>query len=130
MAKREKDDIWQDFQSTVNMTVTELEAWRDSDNRAAYAERKNKGQDIDEPLDDAIRLLETNKADWECKDDGFNECKEANELDAFEARMSQVESGEPIAGTDPPLSKRDSSLINWAIDPNPGKSDFVGDRQR
>jgi hypothetical protein len=40
-----------------------------------------------------------------------------------------VDQGDPMPGTDPALSKRDASLLNWGRDPNPDTSDFTGDRQ-
>jgi len=42
--------------------------------------------------------------------------------------MSEAEQGDPMPDTDPELSKRDASLLNWGFDPNPDKRDFVGDR--
>jgi len=121
------DDVWQDFQDTVNMTATELEAWRESDNYDAYQEHKSGGQEGTEPIDDAIRLLETNKPQWSDEDDGFNEVKQANELLSFTARMSEVDEGEPIPGTDPELSKQEASMLSWGVDPNEGR-DFAGDQ--
>ena len=130
MAKDTIDSVWDDFQSTVNMTVSELEAWKSSDNYEAYQERKSGGQEGTEPIDDAIRLLETPKSDWEDKDDGFNEVKQANELLSFTGRMGEVDPGDDIPGTDPPISKQEASMLSWAVDPNPERSDFTGDRQR
>lgn len=112
------------------MTNTELEAWADSDNYQAYKQRKNKGQQIDEPRRDVMRLMDTPKSEWEDSDsDGFNEVAEANEVIGFVSRMRGVEQGNPMPGTDPELSRRDASLLNWGFDPNEGR-DFVGDRQR
>jgi len=128
MARDSVDDVWDDFQETVNMTPAELTAWKESDNYAAYQERKSGGQKGTEPIDDAIRLLETPKKDWEDKDDGFNEVTEANELLAFTGRMGKVEPGDPIPGTDPELSKQEASMLAWAVDPNPRRDDFQGDR--
>jgi hypothetical protein len=130
MARDTVDQVWQDFQDRVNMTGSELEAWGDSDNYDAYEERKNKGQPIDEPREDVMRLLDTPKSQWEDKDDGFNEVEQANEVLSFTSRMQGVEDGDPMPGTDPELSKRDASLINWGFDPNPDRRDFTGDRQR
>ena len=124
------DDVFSDFQERVNMSVGELEAWKDSENFDVYESQKSGGQPIMEPVNDAIRLLETPKSEWRDVDDGFNEFTEANELLAFTGRMKEAEQGDPMSGTDPPLSKRDASLINWGFDPNPGESDFTGDRQR
>jgi len=125
-----KDEVFREFQDRVNMSPGELESWRDSENRDIYADRKGGGQPIDEPLDDVIQLLETPKSDWQDKDDGFNEIEQANEVLAFTGRMKEAEQGDPMSGSDPSLSKRDASLLNWGLDPNPGKSDFTGDRQR
>lgn len=60
------------------------------------------------------RLLETPKSEYRDKDDGFNEVEEANEAISFIERMSANDQGEPIPGTDPPLSKRDASLLAGA----------------
>lgn len=130
MANDRVDEVWDDFQSTVNMTATELEDWKESDNYAEYQERKSGGQSGTEPIDDAIRLIETPKSEWEDTDDGFNEVEEANELLAFTGRMSQVEPGDPIPNTDPELSKQEASMLSWGVDPNPDRADFVGDRNR
>jgi hypothetical protein len=126
----DKDQLFSEFQDTIDMSPSELEAFRDSEQREAYAERKSGGQPIDEPLDDVLRLKETPKSEWEDTDDGFNEIEEAREAVNFADRMSANDPGDPIPGTDPPLSKRDASLLNWGSDPNPDRSDFTGDRQR
>jgi len=125
-----RDEVFDDFHDTVNMSPGELEAFGQSDNFDIYADRKSGGQPIDEPREDVIQLLETPKDEWRDVDDGFNEIEEANEVLAFTGRMSEAEQGDPMPGTDPPLSKRDASLLNWGLDPNPDESDFVGDRQR
>jgi len=121
------DDIFGEFQASVNMGAGELRDWRDSEQFEKYTERKSGGQEPTEPINDAIRLLETPKAEWSCEDDGFNECEQAEELVNFNSRMSANESGDPIPGTDPPLSKRDASLLSWGQDPNPDRKDFEGD---
>jgi len=124
------DDVFEDFNDRVNMSVSELEDWKNSNQFDVYAEKKSGGENINKPVDDTIRLLETSKADWEDKDDGFNEVEEAEQLLSFTSRMQGNESGEPMPGSDPPLSKQEASLLNWGLDPNEDKSDFVGDRQR
>jgi len=124
------DDVFEDFNDRVNMSVSELEDWKNSNQFDVYAEKKSGGENINKPVDDAIRLLETPKADWEDKDDGFNEVEEANQLLSFTSRMQGNESGDPMPGSDPPLSKQEASLLNWGLDPNEDESDFVGDRQR
>jgi len=110
------------------MSPGELRAFGESDNFGVYEDKKSGGQPIDEPREDVIRLLETPKDQWADEDDGFNEVTEANEVLGFVGRMSKAEQGEPMPGTDPELSKRDSSLLNWGFDPNPDRSDFTGDR--
>jgi len=125
-----KDQVFKRFHERVNMSPGELESWRDSENREVYAERKSGGQSLDEPLDDVLRLLDTPKSEWQDKDDGFNEIQEANEVLAFTGRMKEGEQGDAMPGSDPPLSKRDASLIQWGFDPNEDTSQFVGDRQR
>lgn len=124
------DEVYSEFNDTVNMSPGELESWEESDNYGVYEEQKSGGQPIDEPREDVIQLLETPKSEWKDEDDGFNEIEQANEVTAFVGRMSAGEQGDPMPDTDPGLSKRDASLLNWGHDPNPGKSDFVGDRQR
>lgn len=130
MAPDPVDEVFEDFEETVNMSPGELEAWGDSENYDVYGERKSGGQPIDEPREDVLRLLETPKSEWADEDDGFNEVEQANEVLGFVGRMSEGEQGDPMPDTDPELSKRDASLLNWGHDPNPGRSDFVGDRQR
>lgn len=124
------DDVFDEFQDTINMSPGELEAFGESDNFEVYEDRKSAGQPIDEPREDVVRLLETPKAEWADEDDGFNEVEQAEEAIGFVNRMSAAEQGEPMPGTDPELSRRDASLLNWGFDPNPDRSDFVGDRQR
>ena len=126
----ERDKVFKEFQETVNMSPGELRAWGDSDNFEVYEGNKSAGQPIDEPREDVLRLLDTPKSDWRDEDDGFNEIEQANEVLGFVGRMSEGEQGDPMSGTDPPLSRRDASLLNWGFDPNPDTSDFVGDRQR
>lgn len=129
MDREDIRDLHGRFEERVNMSPGELEAWGDSDNFGVYEERKSGGEQIDTPREDAIRLLETPVSDWEDTDDGFNEVDEANQLLSFTSRMQGVEQGDPMPGTDPELSRRDASLLNWGVDPNE-RSDFVGDRQR
>jgi len=124
------DEVFEEFNSVVNMSPTELESFGESDNFDAYESRKSGGEPIDKPREDILRLQNTPKDEWRDVDDGFNEVEEANQAISFISRMSGNDSGEPMPDTDPGLSKRDASLLNWGHDPNPGKSDFVGDRQR
>lgn len=126
MGKR-VDEEYSEFQDNVTMTQDELEAWRESDNRKVYAQRKSAGENIDVPLNDVQRLKSTPKSEWEDKDDGFNEVEQAQQVNNFISRMRAVDQGDPMPGTDPELSKRDASLLNWGFDPNPNEKDFEGD---
>lgn len=124
------DEVFEEFNDLVNMSPEEMDSWEESDNYDKYRERKSDGQPIDEPLDDVMRLKQTPKDEWRDVDDGFNEIEQAEEAIGFISRMKAGEQGDPMPGTDPPLSKRDASLLNWGHDPNPDESDFSGDRQR
>lgn len=124
------DSVFGEFNDLVNMSPGELEAWGESDNYKEYKKRKSGGEPIDKPREDILRLKRTPKSQWEDKDDGFNEVKEANQAISFISRMRGGEQGDPMPNTDPELSKRDASLLNWGFDISPEKSDFVGDRQR
>lgn len=109
----------------TNMTVTELEAFKRSDNFEEYADRKTGGQPATEPVDDAIELLETPKSQY---DDELAD--EGRELLGFLSRSVSDSAGEPMPGTDPPLSKDTAEDLAWGWDPFPDRSDFTGDRQR
>lgn len=128
MVDESPERVYEQFHDRVNMTSGELAAWADSDNYQAYKERKSGGQPISEPRSDVRRLLDTPKDQWRDVDDGFNEVAQANEVLAFTGRMKANEQGDPMPGTDPELSKRDASLLNWGFDPNPDRRDFVGDQ--
>jgi len=128
MANDSIGSLYDEFEARVNMSVDELRDWKDSEQFDTYAENKSGGEDIEQPVDDAIRLLETPEDEWKEADDGFNEVEEAEQLLDFTSRMQGVDSGEPMSGSDPPLSKRDASLLNWGVDPNPQREDFEGDR--
>jgi len=128
MANDSIGSLYDEFEARVNMSVDELRDWKDSEQFDTYAENKSGGEDIEQPVDDAIRLLETPEDEWKEADDGFNEVEEAEQLLDFTSRMQGVDSGEPMSGSDPPLSKRDASLLNWGLDPNPQREDFEGDR--
>jgi len=120
---KDLDKVYDEFKDNTNMTADELEAWKDSDQFDAYEDVKSGGEDINEPVNDAIDLLETPKDEWTS-----NDVDEAEQLNSFVSRMRGVNSGDPIPGSDPDLSKRDASLINWGFDPNPGRKDFKGDK--
>jgi len=120
-------DVHEKFTDRVNMSVDELEDWKNSNQFDVYAEKKSGGEPVEKPVDDAIRLIETPADEWADEDDGFNEVEEAQQLLSFTSRMQGNESGDPMAGSDPPLSKRDASLLSWGVDVDDGM-DFEGDR--
>jgi len=100
----------------TNMTPAQLERMKDTPEWQAYGEAKSGGEDLDEPVDDMIRLLETPRDEYSCEDDGFNECEEAQQAISFLSRMKGNESGEPVGDTG--ISKRDFSLYGWGYDPD------------
>lgn len=112
-------DIHDELARATNMTPAELRDLKQTKNWDIYGERKSGGEDLDEPVDDMIRLLETPADQYEDKDDGFNEVEEANQALSFLGRMKGVEDGEPMPDSEPPMSKRDMSLLAWGYDPRP-----------
>jgi len=111
--------IHDELANATNMTPSELDDLTETKNWDIYGERKSGGEDLNEPVDDMIRLLETPASEYEDTDDGFNEVEEANQALSFLARMKGVEDGEPMPNSDPPMSKRDMSLLAWGYDPEP-----------
>jgi len=105
-------DVHDELASLTNMTPGQCR------NFELYGEEKSGGEELTKPVDDMIRLLETPATDYEDTDDGFNEVEEANQAISFINRMKGNEPGDPIEGTDPPLSKRDMSLYAWGYDPD------------
>jgi HK97 family phage portal protein len=110
----ELDEVFAKWRASVNMSASDLKAWRD--NECSRKASLNPTAVIDRNL----RLLETKKADW----DGTH-VRAANRAISFIARMRKMEQGEPVG--DCP-SKRDISLKNWAFDP--GKSRSAGGERR
>lgn len=111
-------DIHDELARETNMTPDELRDLKETKNWEIYGEQKSGGEDLDEPVDDMIRLLETPASEYEDKDDGFNEVEEANQAIDFLNRMKGVEDGEPMPESDPGMSKRDMSLLAWGYDPD------------
>jgi len=107
----------------VNLTVSELRAFRDSPYNEAYLDgNSSKAQRRNEPLDDVIRLLKTPESNWEDAPDGFNEVAEARELLDFQRRaQAQIRSqglgSNTIAGFDD-MTYREAASIRWGIDPD------------
>jgi len=110
--------IHDELASATNMAPDQLRALQDSDTFAEYADAKSGGEAPEKPVNDMIRLLETPRDEYSCEDDGFNECEEGQQALSFISRMQGNEQGEPIPGTEPPVSKRDMSLYAWGVDPD------------
>jgi hypothetical protein len=100
----------------TNMTPDQLRRMKDTREWEAYGEAKSGGEDLNEPVNDMIRLLETPADEYEDKDDGFNEVEEGQQAISFLERMKSVEPGEPVGDTG--ISKRDFSLYGWGYDPD------------
>lgn len=110
--------IHDELAQATNMTADELRDLKETENWEIYGERKSGGEDLNEPVDDMIQLLETPASDYKDEDDGFNEVKEANQALDFLNRMKGVDDGDPMPDSDPPMSKRDMSLLAWGYDPD------------
>jgi len=100
----------------TNMTPQQLERMKQTPEWQAYAEAKSGGESVNKPVNDMIRLLETPADQYECEDDGFNECEQGQQAIDFLSRMKGVEPGEPVGDTG--ISKRDFSLYGWGFDPD------------
>ena len=103
--------------------MAELEAFQESEYNEAYLESNSEqAQPGDEPLEDAIRLLETPADEYRDLDDGFNEVEEAEELLDFQRRtQGQIESqglGENYLTDARDMTKREAASIRWGIDPD------------
>jgi len=100
-----------------------LEAFKDSSYNEAYVESASEAaQPGDEPLDDAIRLLDTDRSDYRDVEDGFNEVEEAEELINYHARVqAQIDSqglGTNYLTDEENMTKREAASIRWGIDPD------------
>ena len=107
----------------VNLSVSELRAFRDSPYNEAYLDgNSSKAQRGNEPLDDVIRLLDTPESDWEDAADGFNEVEEARELLDFQRRtQAQIASqglGSNFLTDEMDMQRREAASIRWGIDPD------------
>jgi len=109
-------EIHDELARETNMTPDQLRRLKDSPEWQAYGEAKSGGEDLNEPVNDMIRLLETPADEYACKDDGFDECEEGQQALDFLARMKGVEPGDPVGDTG--ISKRDFSLYGWGFDPD------------
>ena len=116
-------DLHDEVDDLVNLDVDELEAFKDSSYNEAYLESASAAaQPGDEPLDDAIRLLETDRSDYRDVDDGFNEVEEGEELINYHARVqAQIDSqglGTNYLTDEENMTKREAASIRWGVDPD------------
>jgi len=107
----------------TNLSADELRAFKDSDFNDAYNRVKSDAaQPGDEPLDDAIRLLETPASEYRDMDDGFNEIEEGRELLSFQRRtQAQIASqglGENYLTDLEVMQVREAASIRWGINPD------------
>jgi len=100
----------------TDLSPDQLRDLKDMPGFEKYGEAKSGGEDLNEPVNDMIRLLETPASEYEDTDDGFNEVEEANQALGFIDRMSDVEPGENVDGTN--ASKQEWSMYAWGVDPD------------
>jgi len=116
-------DLHDEVDDLLNLDVEQLEAFKDSRYNEAYLESASEAaQPGDEPLDDAIQLLETDRSDYRDVDDGFNEVEEGEELINYHARVqAQIDSeglGTNYLTDEENMTKRAAASIRWGIDPD------------
>jgi len=117
------EELYERFEAAVNVTAEELREFQDSLYNEAYVQSNSEqSQPGDEPLEDAIELLDTPADEWRDLDDGFNEVEEAEELLDFQRRtQGQIEAqglGENYLTDERDMTKREAASIRWAIDPD------------
>lgn len=105
MKRADRDEWWERYHDTVNMSAEELRRWsRDPASRLASQDRS--------PIKRNLHLLRTKKGKW-----GDKEIAWAKKTVSFVARMRGVNPGRPVHED---LSKRDIALLNWGFDPRKG----------
>jgi len=117
------EELYERFDAAVNVTAEELREFQDSLYNERYLESNSEqSQPGDEPLEDAIELLDTPADEWRDLDDGFNEIEEAEELLDFQRRtQGQIDAqglGENYLTDAEDMTKREAASIRWAIDPD------------
>ena len=115
--------LYDRVEQVTNLDADELRAFKQSDYNAAYLEvASDAAQPGDEPLDDAIQLLETPGYEYSAVDDGFNEVEEAKELLDFQRRtQAQIASqglGDNFLTDARDMQVREAASIRWGIDPD------------
>lgn len=100
--KELRDNVYKKYKSSVNMSYSEFKKWSES-------ECSNKASLNRAPIKRNLILLKKPKSKWTEKD-----IKEAKKTIAFNSRMIKVKPGKPVCKN---KSKRDISLLNWALNP-------------
>jgi hypothetical protein len=108
---------------TVDLTAGELRDFRDSELNQAYLdENSEQAQDGNEPLNDAITLLDTPADEWRDEDDGFNEVEQARELlDFHRSKGGQVNEsglGENYLTDREEMQRAEAQMVRWGDDPD------------
>jgi len=100
--KKILDEIYKKYKSSVNMSYSEFQKWAESEwSKKASLNRA--------PIKRNLILLKKPKCRWNSKD-----IKEAKKTISFNARMIKVKPGKKVCKG---KSKRDISLLNWALNP-------------
>jgi len=104
--QEELDEVYSDWNDTVNMSASELRDWsehpcsREASLEPAKVIKRN------------LRLLERNKDEWT-----ENDVEDAKRTISFVSRMRGADDADMDGGPNGCPSKRDISLLNWAYNP-------------
>jgi len=109
-------EIHDELARKTDFTPAQLRDLKEMEDFKEYGDAKSGGEDLNEPVNDMIRLLETPASEYEDSDDGFNEVEEAQQALSFIDRMEEVEPGENVDGTN--ASKQEWSMYAWGVDPD------------
>ena len=100
--KKERDEVFAKYKKSVNMSYSEFLKWSQNEcSKKASLDRK--------PIKRNLILLKKPKSKWTKHD-----VSEAKKTISFNSRMIKVKPGKPVCKN---KSKRDISLLNWALNP-------------
>jgi len=106
LQENELDEVYSDWSDAVNMTASELRRW------STHPCSREASLDPTAVIRRNLRLLETNKSDWDAKD-----IADAKRTISFVARMRGAEPDDPRDGPKGCTSPWSISLLNWAYNP-------------